>query len=170
MLLGTYEHNIDSKNRLFIPAKFRQALGEKLIYRLVNMEYPTLQLFSAEGFEQEVMNQVPGGAMTVEGRRKLRKYFMGVVEATCDSQGRITISPVFAKKAGLTKECMVVGFGDYVEIMSAESYDKYLDLAAEDNDAEEASFAAEEAFVRNLRSEGAYIDLGNKAPKDGADE
>ncbi len=170
MLLGTYEHNIDSKNRLFIPAKFRQALGDKLVYRLVNMEYPTLQLFSMEAFEQQVMSQSPGEAMTVEGRRKLRRYFMGVVEATCDAQGRINISPVFARKAGLVKECMVVGFGDYVEIMSAESYDKYLDLAAQDNDAEEASFAAEEAFVRGLRSDGAYVDLGNKAPVIGGAE
>lgn len=162
MLYGTYEHNIDGKNRIFMPAKFRSELGDDYVYRLYDSGYPTIQVFSRSYYEAQALKDVPGGAMSVQGRRILARCYMGVSECTCDATGRIVLSSVIAKKAGLVKECIVVGFGTYVEIMSAESYDKALTAMSEDNRKEEESYQAEEEIIRNLRSEGAYVDLGNK--------
>lgn len=162
MLYGTYEHNIDGKNRIFMPAKFRNELGDDYVYRLYNADYPTIQVFSRAYYEAQALRDIPGGAMSVQGRRALARCYMGVSECSCDATGRIVLNSVIAKKAGLVKECIVVGFGSYVEIMSAEAYDKALTAMSDDTRKEEQSYQAEEDIIRGLRSEGAYIDWGNK--------
>ena len=54
MLIGTYEHNIDGKNRLFVPAKFRAILGNEFIFKVNRSKYPSIQLYSKAQFQKEV--------------------------------------------------------------------------------------------------------------------
>ena len=87
---------------------------------------------------------------------------MGSGESTCDTQGRIIINPLIAKLAKLSKQCVFVGFETYVEIMSPETYENYLMSLYDEYIAEEESFEAEEAEIRKLRSEGAFISKNEK--------
>ena len=54
VLIGTYEHNIDGKNRLFVPAKFRAVLGGEFIFKVCRSKYPSIQLYSKAQFQKEV--------------------------------------------------------------------------------------------------------------------
>ena len=62
MLIGTYEHNIDGKNRLFVPAKFRAILGSEFIFRVNRSKFPSIQLYSKAQFQKEVEEALAGVA------------------------------------------------------------------------------------------------------------
>ena len=160
MFIGTFEHNMDSKNRVFVPAKFREELGESFYYKLYPSEkYPSIQLYSKEEFRRQFEDPVSGISNLAKKRNLLAQVYLGTDDATVDNQGRISIGSVIARKAGLEKCCIFVGFGSYVELMSPDSYDKYLDKMCESNSEDEAALAAEEAVYRRLRSEGKLLGL-----------
>ena len=63
MFIGTFEHNMDSKNRVFVPAKFREELGESFYYKLYPSEkYPSLQLYSKDEFRKQF--EEPGNGIS----------------------------------------------------------------------------------------------------------
>ena len=160
MFVGTYEHNMDSKNRVFVPAKFREELGDSFYYKLyASKECPSIQLYSKDEFRRKFEEPARASLNQAESKILYGKIYMGVDEANVDNQGRISIGSVIARKAGLEKCCIFVGFGSYVELMSPDSYDKYLDKMCESNSEDEAALAAEEAVYRRLRSEGKLLGL-----------
>ena len=159
MLSGIYEHNIDGKNRVFVPAKFREIMGDDYTYKLCPSKYPSIQLFSREYYnklypqtELDTLNPIRDRGMRA-GRN------LGKGEASCDGQGRISISPLISKLAKLEKQCVFVGFETYVEIMSPEVYEAFLLSQCEDYQLEEESYKKEESKMREYRSEGAFIAL-----------
>ena len=159
-LLGEYRHVVDTKNRLFIPAKFREELGDSFYYKLyASKECPSIQLYSKDEFRRKFEEPARASLNQAESKILYGKIYMGVDEANVDNQGRISIGSVIARKAGLEKCCIFVGFGSYVELMSPDSYDKYLDKMCESNSEDEAALAAEEAVYRRLRSEGKLLGL-----------
>ncbi len=162
MAIGTYEHNIDGKNRVFIPSKFREELGDEFIYKLCPSKFPSIQLFSKEHYNRLYPKTDIDTANEISDRRKRARRNMGSGESSCDSQGRIVINPLIAKMAKLEKTCVFVGFETYVEIMSPETYENYLMSLYEDYMAEEESYEKEEEALRNLRSEGAFIRTEDK--------
>lgn len=163
VLIGTYEHNIDGKNRLFVPAKFRLFLGNEFIYKVCRSKYPSIQLYSRAQFEKDVEKALENVSEEVLRRRILASKYLGTGEATCDSQGRIVISSSLARLARLEKECILSGFGEYVEIMSPEVYSEYNASLFEAVTLEEDSYFKQEELRCEKRSEGAYLDLpGNE--------
>ena len=160
-LVGTYEHNIDGKNRLFVPAKFRNILGNEFIYRVRRSKYPSIQLYSKKQFFKEAEAAVEGIVDEMERKMILNKKYLGTGEADCDAQGRIVLTGETAKIAKLEKACILTGFGDYVEIMSPEVYEAYNASLLEDAIAEEAAYFAQEELRNEKRSSGAYLDINN---------
>ncbi len=124
MLLGEFKHNLDSKNRLTIPAKLRMELGEKpVLTRGLDgclFIYPNRdwQLF------MEKMNNLPLG----QKRARDFKRFMlsGASDIEIDEMGRVLIADSLKKYAQLQKEVVVVGVGDRVEIWAESIWDKYI--------------------------------------------
>ncbi len=161
-LVGTYEHNIDGKNRLFVPAKFRNILGNEFIYRVRRSKYPSIQLYSKKQFFKEAEEAVEGIVDEMEKKIILNKKYLGTGEADCDAQGRIVISSYLAKMAKLEKECVLTGFGDFVEIMSADVYVAYNDALLEAAEREEEAYYQQEELRNKRRAEGAYLDLAVK--------
>ena len=161
MLIGTYEHNIDGKNRLFVPAKFRNILGNEFIYRVRRSKYPSIQLYSKKQFFKEAEAAVEGIVDEMERKMILNKKYLGTGEADCDAQGRIVISSYLAKMAKLEKECVLTGFGDFVEIMSAEVYDAYGESLCMASEMEDNSYIKENELRCQRRAEGAYLDMPN---------
>jgi MraZ protein len=119
MFTGEYEHSVDSKNRIFVPAKFREELGETFIVSR-DIRGTKLKIFSQKGWEEYI-------APILEQERKISEKAMrylhrNAVQVSPDAQGRIVIPLPLVEYAGITKTAVVVGCGKYAEIWSEENY------------------------------------------------
>ena len=134
MFTGEYEHSVDSKNRIFVPAKFREELGETFIVSR-DLRGPRLKLFSLKGWEEYI-------APILEQERKISEKAMrylhrNAVQVSPDSQGRIILTRELLSYAGIEKNAVVVGCSTYAEIWSAENWQTELEgESAEDIRAE----------------------------------
>ncbi len=118
-MLGSFGHNIDAKNRIFIPAKFREFLGESFVI-FKSLRDNCIRVVSDEGWEEyiEPIQKLP---------REVSEDVMQMLtddaaSVTPDSQGRIIIPQSLLDKTGITKSATVVGRGPYVEIWAEEVY------------------------------------------------
>ena len=129
MLSGEFRHILDTKNRLFIPAKHREELGESfMIVRSIREN--CLQVYSMEEWEKYIE---PIKRMDrKDSERILRTLHRNAVNVSADAQGRVILSPSLVEHAQITKGAVVVGCGTYAEIWSEEIYEKALE--AEDLD------------------------------------
>ena len=113
-LFGEYRHSLDSKKRLFIPAKLRDELGEKLyITRGIDS---CLMVFSVDEWNalaDRLLSQ--NNEFAAETKRWL---FSKTIEVSPDSQGRVTLSPDLITHAELDKNAVIVGAGNQVQIWS----------------------------------------------------
>ena len=129
MLSGEFKHGVDPKNRLFIPAKHREELGESfMIVRSIREN--CLQVYSMEEWERYIE---PIKRMDrKDSERILRTLHRNAVNVSADTQGRVILSQSLVEHAQITKGAVVVGCGTYAEIWSEEIYEKALE--AEDLD------------------------------------
>lgn len=127
--IGTYDHTLDSKGRVSLPAKFRKSLPVTL--NLIPYR-DALLVFTEDGFERWVSKFFPeGDNPRSENDDAMMFYLMGMAEETeIDSAGRISISAKARAAAGLEKDVAIVGRGDRIEIVSREAYEKKMALAA----------------------------------------
>ena len=102
MLLGEYEHTIDDKNRLTLPAKFREELaGGVVVTRGVD---GCLFVYSAEHWRERFQARLGElDQLQREGRKLQRHFFAGAGEAELDKQGRIMIPSALLRYAGLSR-------------------------------------------------------------------
>lgn len=125
MFLGQYQHSIDAKGRLIVPAKFRDDLGERFVVTkgLDNclFAYPQEEW---RVFEDK-LKQLP---LTNPGARKfVRFFFAGAVECELDNQGRIMVPPHLREYAGLKKDVVSIGVNNRIEIWNRDSWNDYSD-------------------------------------------
>ena len=123
--IGSFEHNLDAKNRLFVPAKFREGLSGHFLIKAVVSEYPCIEAFRKDDYDAATEEAL--AAIADPTIRRMRRFaaYAGTSDAVVDAQGRIPIPAKIAKIAGLTKETLVVGMGDHVEIWNPATFDAY---------------------------------------------
>jgi MraZ protein len=115
MLLGEYDHTLDDKNRLTLPAKFRQALGDGVV--VTRGMDRCLFVFTRGGWDAFVAARLEGlNPFTKEARQMSRFMFAGATETELDKQGRIMLPPALIDHASLGREVVVAGVRDHVEI------------------------------------------------------
>ena len=117
MYLGTYEHALDAKGRVILPAKFRDRLESGAF--LARSIDGCLSLYDAEEFEkvaQDMQEQARRGALE---RNAVRSFAAGATEATPDRQGRITIPQHLRQFAELERDVVVTGALTRIEIWNA---------------------------------------------------
>ena len=115
MLLGEYEHALDDKNRVTLPARFRQAFADGVF--VTRGFDPCLLVFAREGWERFVDEQLAGlTPFSREARQMNRFVFAGALETELDKQGRIGLAPPLLQHAGLKREVVVAGVRDHLEI------------------------------------------------------
>jgi MraZ protein len=115
MLLGEFEHTIDDKNRLTLPAKFRQSLSGGLV--ITRGMDGCLYCYPQAGWERLVEGRLATlDPLSREGRMMHRHFFAGAAEAEPDKQGRVPLPATLAKEAGIKREVVVAGVGDRLEI------------------------------------------------------
>ena len=124
MLLGEYHHNIDDKGRLVIPTKYREELGDEFI--ITRGIERCLYVYSKVEWEKLVskLNTLP--FTKKDARTFMRSFFSGATVCEFDKSGRINITSPLVSYAGLTKECVIIGVNDRLEIWSEEAFNKFL--------------------------------------------
>ena len=127
MFIGEYHHSVDDKGRLIIPSKFRDELGTKFI--ITRGIENCLFVYSMESWEK-IVNKLETLPFTkIDARAFIRFFLSGASEAEFDKQGRINITSPLISYANITKECVVIGTGDRLEIWSEESWNDFFTSA-----------------------------------------
>ena len=123
MLIGEYEHTLDVKGRLIMPAKLREDLGENFI--ITKGLDGCLFGFSKTEWTnfEEKLKSLP---LTNKNARDFVRFFLsGAVECEIDKQGRFLIPNNLREYATLEKEINIIGVGTRIEIWNRESWKKY---------------------------------------------
>ena len=119
MLGGEYKHNLDSKNRIFIPSRFREELGETFVIAK-DIRENCLKVYSLAGWESYIK---PLREQTRKLSEKILRYLhASLVQVTPDTQGRVVLPPELIEYAKIEKNIMIVGCCDYAEIWSEAVY------------------------------------------------
>ena len=120
MLAGEYRHGLDAKNRIFIPAKLREELGQTILVAK-NIREKCLKVYSLTEWEKYI------GPLQEQNRKlseKLMRFiYPTLLQATPDSQGRIVLTGELIGHAEIDRNVVIVGCGKYAEIWSEELYD-----------------------------------------------
>ena len=123
MFMGEYHHNVDTKGRLIVPAKFREHLGETFV--LTRGLDQCLFGYPLSEWEQ-IEEKLKGLPLTKKDARAFTRFFFsGATECEVDKQGRINIATPLMQYAKLEKECVVLGVSNRIEIWSKTLWEEY---------------------------------------------
>ena len=120
MLSNNFRHNVDAKNRLFVPSKYREELGETFVVsQSIRGNY--LKIYSHEEWEKYI---APIKLLPRKTSEEALRFLIGnSIEVSPDGQGRIILPPSMLEFASITKGTVIIGCGDYAEIWAEESYE-----------------------------------------------
>jgi MraZ protein len=117
---GTFEHSLDAKHRLTIPAKFRAALAEGVVlapYAELPGAPRTLAIWTPEGFDEFMTESVGGLSPADANVRKVKRfYFNNSADVELDNAHRVMIPTHLMEYASLDKEVVVTGSGECLEV------------------------------------------------------
>lgn len=123
MLIGEFQHNIDAKGRIIMPAKFRPDLGESFI--ITRGLDGCLFGFPMGSWEiiEEKLGQLP--IAKKDARKFTRFFYSAATEVEIDKQGRINLPQTLIDFAKIDKGCRVIGVSDRIEIWSSEKWEEF---------------------------------------------
>ncbi len=125
MLIGEYQHSVDEKGRVAIPARLREDLGERFI--ITRGLENCLFVFPATEWEQ-VRERLSSLSFTKADARAFTRYlFSGAMEGEPDKQGRVLLSPSLREYAKIEKDVVIIGVSTRAEIWSKEQWETYRD-------------------------------------------
>ena len=117
-------HNLDSKRRIFVPARIRDLLGKDLVVALHAEEgQHCLAIYSAQGWDDRVERSLKKAKSEAERNKRLRRLNHLQIAAELDEQGRVTLTKGLVDYAGLVKEVVIEGAGDHALMWDAKTYD-----------------------------------------------
>ena len=123
MLIGEYEHSLDAKGRLIMPAKLRTDMGEKFI--ITKGLDGCLFVFSQiewSNFESK-LKELP---LTNKNARDFVRFFLsGATQCEIDKHGRFLLVNTLREYAEITKEVIIIGVGTRLEIWNKDKWKKY---------------------------------------------
>jgi MraZ protein len=127
---GQYEHSLDAKDRLTVPARFRAALADGVV--LAAGLDPCVEVYGIEDytvFEQRFLAGL--SPLDPKGRMMKRRFHASSHDEGLDSAGRIRIPRHLVEHAGLDGPCVVVGVADHLEVWDAKRWaDHYAEIDA----------------------------------------
>ena len=121
-MLGQYDHTIDAKGRIIIPAKFREQMGDDFVitkgldHQLFVYAPDEWNLFEAKLRALPISNP--------QARKLSRFFLVGASDVTVDKQGRITLPVQLREFAGITKDVLLAGVGNHLEIWNPDRYNE----------------------------------------------
>ncbi|WP_251547030.1 division/cell wall cluster transcriptional repressor MraZ [Limosilactobacillus caecicola] len=130
MFMGEFNHTIDNKGRLIIPAKFRSQLGERfVITRGMDQCLSGYSMAEWDKLKQQ-LEKLPMTKKNV--RQFVRLIYSAAIECEFDRQGRVNLSKTLIDYAKISKKCMIVGVSSHFEIWDETAWQEYSEQAAED--------------------------------------
>jgi MraZ protein len=120
MFLGRFEHSVDNKGRVAVPARFRGELNGELVITRGNDR--CLYLFTQDAWEPLAakLNALPTG--DADARNMRRAVFSAAEPVELDKQGRMMIPDHLRQYSGITGNVFIIGLGTYVEIWDRQSW------------------------------------------------
>ncbi|MGM0253301.1 protein MraZ [Enterococcus sp. AZ095b] len=129
MLMGEFRHNIDAKGRLIVPSKLREELGEQFVLTRgldgCLFGYPMSEWNELES----KLNDMP--LAKKDARTFVRFFYSAATECELDKQGRINIPNTLRNYATITKECVIVGVSNRIEIWNEAKWQEFSEAAEE---------------------------------------
>lgn len=123
MLMGEYHHSIDNKGRLIIPSKFRYELGESFI--ITRGLEKCLFIYKKSKWD-DITNKLNTLPFTKKDARSFMRFFLsGACICDTDKQGRINIPQNLIDYATISKECVVIGVLDRLEVWSLSEWNEF---------------------------------------------
>ena len=130
MLIGEYQHSVDDKGRLFMPAKFREELGAKFVAsRGIGQ---CLFVFSNDEWAKFSANLTQAPKSNIPAQDFLRLLFASACECEPDKQGRILLPQRLREFAGIEGEAVVIGLMNRAEIWSKQNWDEFNRRSSQD--------------------------------------
>jgi MraZ protein len=123
MLIGEYTHSIDEKNRMSLPAKFRQELGKTVV--ITPGLDSCLFVFSIKEWKKIADKLSESSVLQADNRSFNRFMFGGAVEASVDSIGRVLVPEFLRERAGLTEKVAIIGVQSRAEIWDETRWQEY---------------------------------------------
>ncbi len=130
MFTGEYQHTIDGKGRVSIPAKVRDDLGESFF--LTKGPDRCLFVYTAEEWQRLCVKGKKLSFTNSSSRAFSRLFFSGAMEVEMDKMGRILLPTHLREYASLLKEVIIIGVGSRLEIWDKSAWAAYSDAAADD--------------------------------------
>lgn len=118
--IGTYNYNLDDKNRLTMPSKLREQLGAK-VYVSLGLD-KCLAIYPIETFEKIVSRISSQNSNDPRVRAYKRTFFANSYLCEIDKQGRIQLSKDLLQKCSIVKDVVITGSEDCVEVWDREKY------------------------------------------------
>jgi MraZ protein len=122
-LLGTHSYQLDPKGRVSLPARFREAFADGCW--LTIGQDSCLYVFPRVEWERRSDEVASSPLSDADGRAYARLFFGASDEAKVDGQGRITIPQRLRDAVGITKEVVVLGVRDRIEVWDRAAFDRY---------------------------------------------
>jgi len=129
MFIGEYQHTLDPKGRLILPAKFRDALSDGLV---MTKGFENCIFIFSRAEWPKVEDRFRSLALLKKQARQLSRFFFsGTAEEVPDKQGRVMIPSNLRDHADLEKDAVVIGVANRLEVWSRKNWDEYSSLAKE---------------------------------------
>lgn len=113
MFMGQFEHSIDAKGRVIIPAKYREDLGDSFV---VTRGLDGCLYLYPQGEWSEFVAKLQSLPSNQNTRKIQRQFLSKAMEVTLDKQGRILVPALLRASAGLEKEVVFVGMMNRIEV------------------------------------------------------
>jgi len=121
---GQFDFSLDAKNRLNVPAKFRPAFSDGVV--LAKALEPCVAIWAPASFEAWTESFLSNLNPVSAERRKLTRYFAGNSwDVELDSAGRVTLGAPLLRHAGISKEVVVIGNLDHIEVWDREHWHRH---------------------------------------------
>lgn len=118
--IGTYNHNLDEKNRVILPSRLREKLGTT-VYITLGLD-KCLAVYPEETFVQIASTLSKASSLHDDNRNYKRTFFANSYECDTDKQGRIQLSKELCEKCFIKKDVVIIGVDDHVEIWDREQF------------------------------------------------
>ena len=130
---GTFDHTLDAKNRLTVPARFRSELSGGVV--LAKGLERCVALWTPKGYDEYTQSSLAGFHPLSPEAQKLKRFFAAnSLDTELDAAGRVMVPGFLLEHAGLGKDVVVTGAGDALEIWDRSTWATYNDALASDVD------------------------------------
>lgn len=123
---GTFDHTLDAKSRLTVPARYRSALADGVVLAMPVDQQPCVGVWRPDDYERYTTRALAELPPLSGKLAELERFFYGSShDVELDAAGRIMVPGFLAEHAGLQKEVVVVGAGDRLELWNRTSWEQH---------------------------------------------